>query len=176
MKKITLLFISFFLLNSCKTYIDTQNDIKSDSMEFIYKEKENQFLYKSKLYSKAGNDIKYPNHFSINLPKKIKNWHILGNEFYFEYDSKQMIYINSGYKNVGNEVDWSLNDFPENKIYKTFGDYWEERNYNESSLYNSLKERINKSYSDGKVTIVLYNIKQENYVAFLEKIKTFKYL
>lgn len=175
--KTLIIFLCAVLVTSCSSYIDSnEKSINTDYLDFKFLSKKNEFVYKSKVNSSADNEVYYTANFKITLPKKIKNWYKSNNEFYFEYDSKQIIYIESGYKNVGQEVNWSLNDFQQDNIYKIFGAYWDKQNYDESYLHKNHNERLTKLYTNGKVKILLYNIKKENYASFLEHVKSFKYL
>ncbi|TDO67871.1 hypothetical protein EV143_1254 [Flavobacterium chryseum] len=176
MKKIFLTVIIVITTCSCNTYLDRGNNIKTDYMDFNYMESHNEFVYKSKVNSIADNEVFYTTHLSIDLPKKIKFWTSSNNEFYFEYDDKQIIYIYSGYKNGGVSGQWKMRETNDNEIYVRLNPYWHKRKYNEDNLKSGHSGRTSKAYTDGKVIILLYNIKQENFERYLALVKTFKYL
>jgi hypothetical protein len=120
--------------------------------------------------------MKYPNHFSLNLPKELKNWLSLGTEFYFEYRGKEIIYINAGFKNTGYAQTWLARETSDDEIYTRLNSYWIKRGYNENTLKTGHSGRISKVYSDKKVLILLFNIKKEDFDNYFELIKSFKYL
>ena len=169
------LFIALICLNSCKSYVDVNNSKVSDKgMNFNFYENFNSLDYFSSVNASADNDIFYTTHFTINLPKKIVYWEISSNNFFFEYDSKQIIYIYSSYKNKGQESEnWELKDIDYNEVLKYIGEYWDKRNYNENYLYEAHNERVSKLYTNGKYKILLYNVKTENLQAFIQSAKTF---
>lgn len=175
MKKIIILIVTI-LLTSCKSYLDRGENISNDFMNFNYMKDYNEFIYKSKINSITDTKTYYKNYFTINLPKKLKHWQILDNKFYFEYDGKEVIYINSGYKNEGNLSNWILRETDSSEIYDLLNSYWDERKYNEDLLILNKLTRTSKVYSDGKVLILLYNIKQDNLNKYLKLVKNFKYI
>lgn len=164
------------LLNSCKTYLDVaKNSISADYMTFKYQKKYNELDYFNKINASADKEVFYTTHFTINLPKDIIYWKQFGNKFYYEYDTKQVIYLYTAYKNEGKESDvWELKNINEGSELKYLEDYWKERGYNEELLEVRKKNRVTKLYTNGKYEILLYNIKQENFSSFLDFIKTFK--
>ena len=176
MRKILTILLLAIVTGSCGSYVDHGESVKSDVMEFKYEENYNQFIYKSKINSTADNEVLYTTHFSVNLPKNIRNWQTSSNEFYFEYDSKEIIYINAGYKNKGDAGKWSESQPSNDEIYAKLSSYWGKRKYNEDALKGGNSGRVSKVYSDGKVSILLYNIKQENFEKYLGLVKSFKYL
>ncbi|MBA9073167.1 hypothetical protein GGR22_001293 [Flavobacterium gossypii] len=176
MRKILAIIIVSTLISSCGSYLDYGNDIHTEYMDFNYMEKYNEFIYKSKINASAGSKVYYTTHFSVNLPKKIKNWQSSSNEFFFEYDGKEIIYINSGYKNKGEAGKWTMRETNGDEIYKKLSSYWDKRKYDENSLNGSKSGRASKVYSDGKALILLYNVKEKNFEKYLELVKSFKYI
>lgn len=175
MRKVIFTIISVIVLSSCCSYLDKGENTHSEYMDFNYMENYNEFIYKSKVNVSADKEIYYTTHFSINLPKRIKNWQTSNNNFYFEYDNKQIIYINSGYKNRGTVGNWTIQETNNDEIYNKLSSYWNERKYNENSLKVRQSGRVSKIYSDGKATILLYNIKEENIEKYLDLVKSFSY-
>lgn len=175
MKK-NLIFISVILLVSCSTYVDRGKNIHTDDVDFNYFENHNEFVYKSKINSVADNEVSYTKNFSVNLPKKIKGWLISDNEFYFEYANKELIYINTGYKNKDNIENWIIRESNNEEVNVFLSSYWNRRIYNEDDLKLGAFDRISKVYSDGQVTILLHNIKKKNFDRYLDLVKSFKYL
>jgi hypothetical protein len=177
--KIKFLFIVLWAipLGSCKVYLDTAGrSISTDYMMFKYQKDYNEFDYFSKVNAVADNQTFYTTHFSIRLPKNIVYWKQLGNKFYYEYDSKQLIYIYTAYKNEEKESNkWELKDIGEASAFKYLEDYWiKERDYPESYFEKKRKKRVTKLYTDDKYDILLYNIKEKNLSVFLDFIKSFK--
>ncbi len=175
MKKKYTLIIFVLLIISCKSYIDTGINIQSTHLNFNYLDNYNEFIYKSKLNTSSDKQVHYTTNFKIDLPKKIINWLILSNEFYFEYKNKQMIYIYSDYesKNVAN--DWVLKDTNDKEVWDSFIHYWLKIKYNEDNL-KIKRNRVSKIYTNGKVKILLLNIKEHEFDNYLKLIKSFKYI
>lgn len=176
MKKNLIILIVTAILYSCTPYLDYGKNIHTDYIDFNYLENYNEFIYKSKINSIADKEIYYTTHFSINIPKEIKNWESSGNTFYFEYGSKEIIYINTGYKNKQEVGGWTLREANNDEIYNMLSSYWNKKKYNENTLKKRGLKRVSKVYFDGRVSILLYNIKQENLDDYLGLIKKFKYL
>ncbi|MCI3938901.1 hypothetical protein MQX03_17000 [Chryseobacterium aahli] len=163
------------LLSSCASYVDVpENSINNNTMVFDYSGNENRLKYVSKVNTSADHDVYYTTHFSITLPKNIVNWNIASNNFFFEYNDKQIFYIYSSYKNeVQTSKNWELKDITHNEVLKYIGEYWDKRKYNENHLYKAHNGRVSKLYTNGKYKILLYNIKTENLQTFIRSAKTF---
>ena len=162
-------------MNSCSSYIDIpKNSISTNSMVFEYSNNDNKLKYINKVHASADQDIYYTTHFSITLPKNIVNWNISSNNFFFEYDDKQILYIYSSYKNEGQESkNWELKDIDYNADLKYIGEYWDKRKYKEEYLFKVHNGRVSKFYTNGKYKILLYNIKRQNIKKFIESAQTF---
>ncbi|SHF40185.1 hypothetical protein SAMN05444377_10827 [Flavobacterium fontis] len=176
MGKILTATIILTLISSCVLNRDHGKDIHTEYMDFNFKESHNEFIYKSKINAIADNDIYYKTNFSIKLPKNLKNWQISSNEFFFEYSGKEIIYINSGYKNKGQAGKWVIRDTNDDEIFNTLNSYWTKRKYSEGNLKVFNSSRVSKVYTDGKALILLYNIKKENFEKYFELIKSFEYI
>lgn len=174
MKYLTFVLLAL-LMSSCTSYIDVpKNSINNESMVFDYGSNENKLKYVSKVNASADHDVYYTTHFSITLPKNIVNWNVGSNNFFFEYNDKQIFYIYSSYKNEGQESEnWELKDISYNEVLKYIGEYWDKRKYNENYLYKAHNGRVSKLYTNGKYKILLYNIKTENLQTFIQSAKTF---
>lgn len=164
------------LFNSCRSYLDVQGkDIATGYMTFRYQKSHNELDYFNKVNALADKEIFYTTHFAINLPKNIIYWKQLGNKFYYEYDSKQIIYIYTSYKNEGKQSsNWELKNIDEGSEAKYLADYWNARGYDEETLGVKKNNRVTKLYTNGKYEILLYNIKEKNLTSFLDLIKSFK--
>lgn len=171
-----MILLSTLVLSSCKTYIDvTEKSIRTDYMTFRYQKKYNEFDYFSKVNGVADKEVFYKTHFTIDLPKNIVYWMMLDNKFYYEYDSKQLIYIYTSYKNQGKQSDnWELKDMDKGAEWEYFGEYWNQRGYDEKELNAANSNRITKLYTNGRYEILLYNVKEKNYNSFLGRVKSFK--
>jgi len=176
MKKALITLTLAIAISSCGSYLDRGKNIHSDSMDFNYFDNYNEFVYKSKVNAIADKEVFYTTNFSVNLPKHIKHWESSSNEFYFEYEGKEIIYLNVGYKNKVNTGSWTVQETNNDDIYTKLNSYWNKRKYSEDALKIGQAGRVSKIYSDGKVSILLYNIKQENFEKYLTLIKSFKYL
>ena len=171
------ILLGIVLLNSCKVYLDTmQNSIATDYMTFKYQKKYNELDYFNKVNASADKEVFYNTHFTVRLPKNIVHWKQFGNKFYYEYDSKQVIYIYAAFKNEGKDSEtWELKNIAQGSELKYLEDYWiKERGYNENYFDKENKKRVTKLYTNGKYEILLYNIKEKNFSSFFEFIKTFK--
>ncbi|RXM50331.1 MULTISPECIES: hypothetical protein [unclassified Chryseobacterium] len=143
-------------------------------MIFEYGNNENKLKYINKVNASADHEIYYTTNFSITLPKGIINWAKSDNNFFFEYDDKQIIYIYSAYKNEEKESDdWKLLEVEPNDIGNYLNNYWEKRGYKEEYLFKEHVGRISKIYTNGKYKILLYNIKPEKFSTFTQSAKTF---
>jgi len=173
MRKIQLLLVIIFI--SCKSYLDREKSIHSDYFDFNYLKTYNEFVYKSKINSCADKEKYLTTNFKIRLPKNIKDWLISNPDFFYEYKQKQIIYIYTGYKNIGKESDWTLKYTNNEEIKDLLYKFWVKKNYHYDNLINK-PNRITRLYTNGKVKILLFNIKQKNFENFLGLVKTFKYI
>jgi hypothetical protein len=181
MKNIVIIIV-LFCVSSCKIFFKEQKKIyKSKNVEIYYYKDYNNFKMISKVWGVAGTDIYYHYHYQINVPKKIKNWMLGNKNLYVEYDSKQMIVVEGGYKNRGGDIgEWTLKDIPKNhdaekhiiESYRLLNN----KEYDEKYLEKISKNRISQVYTNGKSSIYLYNVKKENYEEFLKFAKTFSYI
>jgi hypothetical protein len=164
------------LLHSCRSYLDVEGrDIVTDYMTFSYQKSRNELDYFNKVNASAEKEVFYTTHFTISLPKNIVYWKQLGNKFYYEYDSKQVISIYTSYRNYGKESsNWELKDIDKGSEAKYLAEYWTARNYNKDFLDVKKSNRVTKLYTNGKYEILLYNIKEKNFTRFLDLVKTFK--
>lgn len=174
MRKLLIITI-IVLFSSCRTYIDGGKNIQSDYIDFNYFPDHNEFVYKSKINAISDKQIYYTTNFIINLPKKIINWQTSNNEFYFEYEDKEIIYVNSGYRNIGDAGNWILRETDDKEIFEKLSFYWDDKKYDENDLKVSQFGKISKVYTDGKFTVLLYNIKEKNYFKYLELIRKVVY-
>ncbi|QYJ68244.1 hypothetical protein [Flavobacterium litorale] len=176
-KHTLLLLFGSIVIISCKPmYFDINGySYITDNYSFNFGSNFNEFYYNSTIHGVAEETVYYKQHFRINLPKKIITFAISDNDFFFEFPDKQIIYIKSDYETLGVKDDWIISDY--------YGDisseypfiwYWKERGYNIRYLQGERENRINKLYSNGKIDIILYNIKPENVEKYLTLIKSFK--
>jgi len=166
MRRIIILLILILNIVSCST-IDKNKDINTSYYDFIFKKKYNEFIYKSKINSHAGSQIYITTNFTIALPKGIQKWMKSDNEFVFDYKNNEFIFINSGYENIGNEQNWTIRNLENNEFEKIFKEFPEPK---------VDKKRVSKIYSNGKISILLINIKKQNIEYYINLIKNFKYL
>lgn len=173
MRNIIFTFLLSILLVSCASYLDKKSIVNVHFELNVFKDfniyKEIHFVHE-----KRDKEIYYINDFQIRLPKKIVFFQT-GTYDFFEYPSKQIIVIRSGYRNIKNQ-NWELREATRNEILNYLDDFWSEREYNSSILEDQSKNRITKVYSNNNTIIVLFNIKEENFKAFLTEIKDFEYI
>jgi hypothetical protein len=175
--KYVYLLLSAFFTISCRSYLDVvPNVINTNYMTFRFDTTYNELNYFNGVNSTADNQILYTTHFTIKLPKDILYWHQAGNKFYYEYDSKQVILINSAYKNTGQESDnWELKNVATEDLMEYMDEYWEStRGYSKNYLEKMHDKRITKLYTNGKYSILLFNIRKKNFSSYLNLIKSFK--
>jgi hypothetical protein len=176
MKKGFLLLLPAILLTSACASIDRGRSIHSDRVDFDYLEGHNHFVYKSKINGIADTEVFLNTHFRVDLPKNLKNWQISGNEFIFEYENKQIIYIQANYKNKSQLREPTIRDIDNREIDARLSEYWYDKKYREKKLKGGQPGRISQVYSDGRVVVLLYNVKQENFDHFLSLASGLTYL
>lgn len=180
MKNLIIIFITSYLLVSCKSYIDTKKQPNNDTykeLKFEYFDNFNTVTVLSRLRAVADNEIYEPQKFTVNLPKKIVNWNIKGPRYYIEYDDKQIIVIDAGYKKAKIEnYKWKIIEINDDKIIDYFHDYFENNKYPLEDLGNRKKSRKTVLYTDGNIEILLFNIKEKNLKDYAKSVETFKYL
>ncbi|GAA4349468.1 hypothetical protein GCM10023185_06250 [Hymenobacter saemangeumensis] len=145
-------------------------------MDFVYLKDHNRFVYKSKVNARADTQVFLTTHFAVDLPKGLKHWQVLGNEFVFEYEKKQLVYIQMAYQNESQPIEPTLRNVNNEEVYARLSPYWYERKYPEKILKENHPGRISKVYSDGRAVILLYNVKQENVDHFLRLTNGLTYL
>ncbi len=161
---------------SCTSYIDvSKNSFKNNNMKFEYGENENKFEYFNNVNAIADHEVYYTTHFSITLPKGIVNWRIMNNNFFIEYEDKQIFYIYTSYVNKNEPTTyWNLDNATNDEIWKIMNNYWDYRGFDLNYLHENHAGRDTKMYSNGKYSILLYNIKRKNMSEFIRCAKTFK--
>lgn len=169
MKYIAVIYL-ITILASCNSikYLDRDNNhVNTKYVKLHTAEAYNEFSYTNNVSAKKDTEVYIPTHFSIKLPRNIVNWSIQDNNFYFEYNSGQLIYINSSYKNIGKESpNWTETQLTNLGEYKDkISSYWRDE--------NSKKGRINILYTNGKYSIIIFNTTKKNAPDFLKLVKTF---
>lgn len=168
-KKILLLLLS---LSSCKTYLDRsfiEDKISNDKILLECFGDYNILTNNDKIGVSGDNIVFYPQHFKIMIPKKIKSLKIIDKVFCIEYSSKQIIFIDAGYKKENNNTgNWELIEGNNDLVDFYCSNYLSVDNI-------ATKKRVNKLYTDGKTKILLVNIKVDNFDNYLKLIKSFKY-
>ena len=173
-----LVLVLLLSLISCKSYIDTKKSKDTyKELEFTYNNNYNTLTISSRLPAIADHQILNSQKFSINIPINIVNWSIINTKYIIEYDDKQIIVIDAGYvEDVTNASNWNLIDTEDDTVYSTLYTYFEDNNYSYDTLESTKKHRITKILTDGKVKIILFNIKEKkinNYVNLLKSISYF---
>lgn len=165
-------------LLSCNNYLDKDNNgkqIKSQSFELIKKESHNELIYYDTIPATAGENIFYPQGFSVNIPKNVYDIERSGNSFLINYGQKQFLIIDSGFKEEANsDKDWKLSDVKNYDVREYLDSYWSKKNYNEKVLDYNSQNRVSKIYTNGHNKIIFFNLKQDNFPSFFEMSKTYK--
>lgn len=176
MKKVFLLLLHAILLTASCARIDRGQSIPDNSVGFVYLEDHTQFVYKSRVNAVADKEVFRTTRFRVDLPKNLKNWQNSANVFVFEYDEKQIIYIQAAYKNKSQLQKSTIREVDNQEIDERLSPYWDERKYDENTLKGGQPGRVSKVYSDGRVVVLLYNVKQENFDHFLRLTSGLTYL
>jgi hypothetical protein len=176
-----LLFPLLFSICSCNRYIDavkskTKTPIMQGYFDFCPADS-NVFVYKTNVGLKRDTEIAYPKSFKVTLPKGLRFYELSGSidfGFYFDYD--QVIFINiNAFDNVTKQDTFyipretELSELILNKLSTTNSKY----NIKNISLNNSRRQAI---LMKGPATILLYNIKPENYDIFLKYVTDFGFI
>ena len=163
-KGVILLTLVLIILSSCRSYIDIpRNSISKDYLIFKYENDYNNFIFSDKVNIVADKDVSITTHFNIRLPKKIIYWMRLGNRFFFEYSTGQLICVYSSYANKeGHGDEWKLFEPKENDEFNYLDEYFEKK-VKGNKRKNRKAGRITKVYTNSKYEILLYNIKKENF-------------
>jgi hypothetical protein len=154
---------------SCRTYLDSaKNGFVLNGMSFSYKTDFNEIKYFSNISGIADNQTFYPTHFSAKVPKKIVYWKNMGNCFFIEYSSKQMISIYVPCKNCKSDSDVLLLDNSNKKSFVPYFDkYFTDRNYDIENLINMRSlDRNFEVISLSGCQLIFFNIKNENFSVF----------
>ena len=122
-----IIFFSLLILaSSCRSFVDVNNSsFSNSSVNFRFLDQKNEFIFISKINAQADNYVYYVQNFRIFLPKRILNWSGSANEFFFEYENKQLIYLYVEYKNVSDENDLQISDFKQEDIISILNEYWD---------------------------------------------------
>jgi len=141
---------------------------------FKFENDYNDFMFSDKVNLVADKDVTITTHFNIRLPKNIIYWMRLGNRFFFEYTTGQLICVYSSYDNKeGQGGEWKLFEPKEYDEFNYLDEYFEKR-FKGKKKKKGKPGRITKIYTNGKYEILLYRIKQENFDSFYDFVKSFK--
>lgn len=181
-KKLTAILFIIASFSSCRPYMDVKKgEYKGKQEEWMIADTHNTFRMISKVWACADLETYYHHHYQIDIPKNIRRYTTTNHNLYVMYDSKQLIVVESGYKNRGeNATDWIFVDVPKTSEAKKH--IWDsyrfltQKEYDEKYLERLSKNRISKVYTNKKSSIYLYNIQKENFEEFLKFAKTFKYI
>ena len=114
MKKIFLFYFLLIVIVSCKTTIDKEylsSPSKNKGYYFLATATYNYFEFYPTDASADRNSY-YSTNFKFRAPKGLIWWKQSGNNFFFEYDYKQIILIKTSFINSkSKEEDWKLKDF-----------------------------------------------------------------
>ncbi len=169
--KRAVLFLTVIFLSSCYSYIDRGKNIHTKQNDFIIKNNHNEYIYKSKIQGRNEDEVFKPRHFKIKLPKGIIYLVQVDNKLYVEYVGKQIICVKSSYLNQQIKKQKWKQIYPDNDLLENFLlDYWLERNYDVDKI--TKRQRITKIYTNGKFTILLYNIKKKNFDNYINFVKS----
>ncbi len=174
MKNTIILILISSVLSSCATYLDKESSI-NDSYELYSNNDHNIYKNKNPIKESYDTDIYKKNKFQVRLPKNIVNWQS-GSYDVFEYSSKQVLLIKAGNDKEKVSKEWEFRNPTEEEVLNYLDDYWTKRGYATKYLENLNPNRVSKIYSNAISTVLLYNIKEENFDTYENLIKTFKYI
>ncbi len=167
-------FLFLFCLNllSCATYVDnTVGKVRVLDGYLMSEKSFNQLVYEAKKTYKVDTEIVNPTSYSINIPKKIKEFFVgrIG-KCWIDYGHNQFVIL------VQNETP-NLSE-----SYIISEDDWQKKvrgNFDIEVLHklkldelHVLKNRSSMIYNKDSISVILYNIKNENFKKFAESIKT----
>lgn len=181
MKRILALTLFVITSSGCKSYFDNKgnsDEITIHNMNYKFHATFNTLTVTDGLPNKADNIIKYPQNFSIDLPKKIKSLSFLGTSFINEFESSQLIIVDAGYVSTDFKCStWNLIEPNyDDIIFLYIRDDWDRKKYFKIIRDNPPSDRTTKIYTNGKVKILLFNIKNGNFDKYLDLVKNFRYL
>ena len=174
------LLILILGITSCNRYIDsvktkTTTSIMQGYFDF-YPADSNVLFYKTNIGLKRDTEVTYPKAFTVKLPKGLKFYEFSSTDFGFYYNNNQVVFMKVNvFDSIPNRDTFyfpkeaELNDFILNKIFTTNGKY----NIKNISMNQSRKQAMIKK---GAATILLYNIKPENYDLFLKDVSSFSFI
>lgn len=179
---ISILFSSFLLSCSVRYYdtLERKIELPKDYGSFNVYENYNVFYFQNKLIETRDKERYYPAYFNINLPKRLRNYSLGGmNQFIFNYDNKQAIYI---YANIYNSLVINLDTMytpsqveVESIIDKQFYSISPRGKFSiEQNRFD--KKRRHIIVKKNTATIILYNIKRENVETFIKSANTFTFM
>ncbi|MFC4739245.1 hypothetical protein ACFO3U_04500 [Flavobacterium ponti] len=179
-KRISLfiLITSFIiLLCSCRTYLDDERylPISNDTFKIYGFKDYNELYYHSKIGASADKVFFYPQHFKINLPKKIKKWSASNNANHIEYDKNRLIIIDADY--INNEIQitpWEIID-DKTKILN-YMDYYYKVKKKHFNYDKSINLKNVKLYTDGKTYILFYKMENSEVFNFKKILNSFHYV
>jgi hypothetical protein len=169
-----------FIITSCNRYIDSARRIQKTAVAdgaFHFYADSNVLHYKNKIGLSRDKQVSYPKAFEVALPKSIRHYFFSNSqEFYFYYDDNQTIFININLEDNGLASDsFYVPDkiIIDNHISKNLISSKEKYNINKISFKSVRKQAIIRK---GAATILLHNIKEENYTKFLNLLSDFKFV
>ena len=137
------------------------------------------YVFNSNYVAKADNQLTFPLHFRVSLPPKMRSKYAFGmDSFGFLYDKKQVVYIYVDYQDH-QTVDTAYRVTDEDQLEDLLLDKMnminDEDNLDiDKNPYN--KERESWILKKGKATILLYNIRKDQYPRFLDFAHSFAFL
>lgn len=172
------LFIFLLTLSGCKSaYIDQDRTgiLPLNFGAFVLNTANNDFNVVTTLSRKSvkvDNEIVQRRNFKVNIPKKLVNWEVHDNEFIFEYDDRQVIVIDAGYEdNTKLKGRWENGEVDEDLIYKYLYRYFHKKDW---IMETRKRGTVTTIYTNGEVTILLFNIKSENLASFGKLLQSFE--
>lgn len=175
--------ILFILITftSCGRYLDT---VKKTSIipvkqgYFDFYPDSNLFTYRSSVVLTRDTEKIYPKSFSVKFPKNLKYYELVrSSNFAFYYDKGEVIFIKVDLENKVSAEDTIF--FPSQEQLEQVIEY--ELNTANNNKYDIKKIPFDKHRKSslirkGDATILLYNIRKENYDLFYNFVNTFKFM
>lgn len=166
------------IMTSCNRYIDGThggNSIEQGAVKFYTDS--NVFTYKTNIIVTRDTEKIYPKFFEVALPKKMKYYEFISStDFAFYYDKGQTIFIKIALEPETMAEDTTYNPSPENleefvqTALKTNGGTYDIKRI---PVHKNRKNAIIKK---GVATMLLYNVLNDNYEQFFDKVSRFRFI
>ncbi|MBW8358737.1 MAG: hypothetical protein K0M63_02905 [Weeksellaceae bacterium] len=169
---LNLSLISFLAISCSSTKTSFHHTtVKNENFSLTFKEKTNELsFYRDGIPTRNGQYLKV-NKFTIQIPKKVKNWYYTENSFLLEYENEQFLLIKSNFKDSDITASQWIRSIDLNMTYiNTMDLVTEDFTGKEITINQNLENII---FKNNIIEIYLINFKKNNTKAFIPLIDTF---